>query len=108
MLFCFGDDVANGCQEGRHHLSSLMMLWALFVRLGDFREIGLDGWMFDGGEILVSCLMVEKGINPPVQKKQRTNKVNEFPPWDTNHKFKGRLFCGDHGKGVLLYREITG
>ena len=24
--------------------------------------VGLDGWMFDGGEILVSCLMVAKGI----------------------------------------------
>ena len=56
--FCFGDDVANGCQEGRHHLLSLMMLWALFVEL-----VGLDGWMFDGGEILVSCLMVAKGIS---------------------------------------------
>lgn len=43
--------------------------------------------------------------NPPAQKKQ---KINECPPWDTNHKFKGRLFCEEYGKGVLLYREITG
>ena len=42
--FCFGDDVANGCQEGRHHRLSLMMLWALFVRLGDFRACWV-GWV---------------------------------------------------------------